>query len=352
MRHKEPDAIAPLYSGAEVIYNTGRPSVPSTHCIDYTSTIHAERLDTIMRDALAGGVNIQKPPHYNAEDAHIMRWAFAFLCESQIGRSMVIAARQAGWSVGFDDDEYEGSDLDFSARCLYIPRGPVTAKTSTNTSQYYFGMLVNLTHGLREIWHETQGHVLPQDLCPEDLIKKERILEADRVCSAIGVLWELREKHHYDMWRHALSSPLSDVAESFMNILKGDNRNNIPLAWAYGFHQWYAGTNRMSEVDRLTLEAMDYCLNQSQHRNPFGGQKLQPNTIERMMRVPSGACYLQGLGVSILQDPYYMQFSDPINEAHLFHILKDIESVHVESVSFRDADLARRIFPDAPIKKY
>ncbi len=345
MRHNPPSIGTEFYSGAETIH-TGHsdPAQGRPLNIDCNST-PVERLDTLLRTVLDNRFNPHKMPCPTATDAEILSWSLGMICESPIGRALALSARQAGWSVGLEDEDYESHDVDLTDRALYLPRGIVELKSQIMVAESRHAMMMNLVRGLRDIWHITMGHATPPDLCPQDLIKKERIFAADLDSLAVCVAWDLRSAHHNEVWRTVLSGPLSDMAMNFMGVLKGDNRDNIPLATAYAFHQWYKDDGRVSDVDRTTLEAMDYVLNTSAVRNPFGSQRLSPNDIERMMRLPSGEQYLLGLAPTILHDPNYMRFSDPFNEAHLYHIMKDLEVTRVEAVSFRDADLARRIFP-------
>jgi len=67
--------------------------------------------------------------------------------------------------------------------------------------------------------------------------------------------------------------------------------------------------------------------------------------VEILSCLPDKTAYLQGLGTEVLSDPVYSSVDNVINQTHLFHIMYDLQAVVVEDVAFRDADLARKIFP-------
>jgi hypothetical protein len=51
------------------------------------------------------------------------------------------------------------------------------------------------------------------------------------------------------------------------------------------------------------------------------------------------------MGETIRRDPFFAGLNDPINQTHLFHLIYDTEVTMVNNVPFRDARLARKIFP-------
>ena len=60
--------------------------------------------------------------------------------------------------------------------------------------------------------------------------------------------------------------------------------------------------------------------------------------------------YTEWLDLWLPNGHYWMPLdykqSDPINQTHLFHIIRDLETVIVGGVPFRDAGLAAKMFPD------
>ena len=79
----------------------------------------------------------------------------------------------------------------------------------------------------------------------------------------------------------------------------------------------------------------------------LGQNRLDETVLEDLATLPDGTRYLQGLGEGILRDPFFAGLNDPINQTHLFHLIYDLEVVMVNNVPFRDARLARMIFPQA-----
>ncbi len=118
-------------------------------------------------------------------------------------------------------------------------------------------------------------------------------------------------------------------------------------ALAYAFRQWYADTARVDGVDHDTLERLDDILGGMDQPASFGQNRLDETVLEDLATLPDGTRYLQGLGEGILRDPFFAGLNDPINQTHLFHLIYDLEVVMVNNVPFRDARLARMIFPQA-----
>ena len=98
--------------------------------------------------------------------------------------------------------------------------------------------------------------------------------------------------------------------------------------------------------DHNTLEYIDMVMFESEEQNPFGDKYPERLDVEILSCLPDKTAYLQGQGHNILRDPRYSGLSDPINQTHLFHIMRDLETIVVGGVAFRDADLAAKMFPD------
>ena len=83
----------------------------------------------------------------------------------------------------------------------------------------------------------------------------------------------------------------------------------------------------------------------------FGKGRLTAVALEELGTLPDGTRYLNGLGDSILRDPFFAGLTDPVNQTHLFHLIYDMEVVMVNNVPFRDAGLASKIFPQAEVTR-
>lgn len=181
---------------------------------------------------------------------------------------------------------------------------------------------------------------------PEHIMTMERVRAAD--CDVVSVLvgWELRGAGHGDLWRHLIGAGNGDMAMIYAGHLERDPSSGYNgYALAATFRQWFRDKERVNACDHDTLEYMDDVLGCGVDQDPFGRKKPSRMNIEVLSCLPDKTAYLQGMGGEILSDPLYCGMDDPINQSHLFHILYDLEAIVVRDVPFRDAGLAKKIFP-------
>ena len=103
--------------------------------------------------------------------------------------------------------------------------------------------------------------------------------------------------------------------------------------------------DRINSCDHDALEYMDEILATCDLLNPFGISHPKRMDVEILSCLPDKTAYLQGHGPEILSNPMYAAVDNEINQSHLLHIMYDLEAVVVQDVPFRDADLAKKIFP-------
>ena len=122
--------------------------------------------------------------------------------------------------------------------------------------------------------------------------------------------------------------------------------HQVKVQAASAFRSSFLETRRVDTTDHDTLCYLDGILSDAAHGNPFGRNRLTPIEIVRMGCLPDGTSYLAGYGEAVLRDPIFAGLSDPINQAHYFHLIRDMEAYFVSGVPFRSPRLASKIFPE------
>lgn len=291
---------------------------------------------------------IQLPFSFETHE-DILAWAAALLADSPAASRLWIDAESAGWNVGIADLKNGGFYLDIAERVLLLDNYALSPAALGRSPYFRNALLVSLVRALRDIWHEEKSGAFADEFAPESALMLERVRAAD--CDTVTMLvgWELRGAGYADVWRHLIGAEEGDMALIFTRFLERDPTALFDgSALAYAFRQWYADETRVDATDHETLEALDdIMLNHTGVTAPFGERRLSVRDIERLGCLPDGRCYLKGLGDTIMRDPFFAGLHDPVNQTHLFHLMYDMEVVMVNNVPFRDARLARLIFPGA-----
>lgn len=276
----------------------------------------------------------------------VLSRCFTIINESPTARPMVQEALAAKWQIALFD--LNGGDywIDVEEKLILLDSNALTP-TALGRSVYFKNMvIVTLIKALRDIWQEKRHGGFDEDYKVEHVMTMERVRAADCDVLSVIVAWELRSGAYPDLWRHLIGSENGDMAMAFSAHLERSAAGHFNgQAAATAFRQWFRCETRVNTCDHNTLEYLDDVLKETREHNPFGKKKPTAMNIEVLSCLPDRTAYLQGFGAEILSDPLYCGMEDPINQSHLFHILYDLEATIVESVPFRDADLARKIFP-------
>jgi hypothetical protein len=293
-------------------------------------------------DRLAG----QSPAFTCERDA--LSWCAQMMNESPAARLLYESAEEQGWSVCLDDLKNEGFCLDSAERLIILDHFSLAPSALGRSSFFRHIMLTTFIRALRDVWHEDRFSAGAQDYAPDHVLMLERARAAD--CDTVTILcgWELRCAGFTDVWRHLLGSEEGDMAIIFTRFLERDPGSLFNgAALAHAFRQWYADPSRVDGVDHDTLEQMDDLLENMEQPASFGQRRLDEAALEDLATLPDGTRYLHGMGGGILRDPFFAGLNDPINQTHLFHLVYDTQVVMINNVPFRDAKLARMIFPQA-----
>ncbi len=295
---------------------------------------------------------VQLPLSFETHD-DILAWTAAMLADSPAASRLWIDAESAGWQVGLADLKNGGFYLDMVEQIVLLDNYALSPAALGRSPYFRNALLVSLVRALRDIWHEEKSGAFEDEFAPEDALMLERVRAAD--CDTVTMLvgWELRGAGYTDVWRHLIGAEEGDMALVFTRFLERDPASLFDgAALAYAFRQWYADESRVDGTDHETLETLDdILLNHTGTTAPFGDRRLTADDIERLACLPDGRCYLKGLGDTIMRDPFFAGLHDPVNQTHLFHLMYDMEVVMVNNVPFRDAKLARLIFPGADAQK-
>ena len=276
----------------------------------------------------------------------ILSWCASVMACSPSARLLLKEATEKDWKITVED--LNGSDycVDVEAKLLILDNNALLPCALGRSDYFRNIMLVTMVKALRDIWQEKRHGGFDTLYSPDHILLMERIRAADLDVMAILVAWELRSEEFTDIWRHMLGSDIGDMAMAYSGYIERDPSaqfNGQGLASTY--KQWFRCSKRIDSCDHDALEYMDDVLAGYDAVNPFGSKKPSKMNVEILSCLPDKTAYLQGLGAEILSDPVYAAVDNAINQTHLFHIMYDLQAVVVEDVPFRDADLARKIFP-------
>lgn len=280
----------------------------------------------------------------------VLGWCLYVLSQSPSAALMVREVVDGDWRIGLDDLHGGEYCIDVEQKLLLLDNNTLVPSALGRSNYFRNVTIVTLVKALRDIWQEKRHGGFDECYRPEHIMTLERVRAADCVVLSVLVGWELRSEDYSDIWRHLIGSENGDMAMTFSAHMEREPTSLFNgRALKAAFRQWFKDDGRVNSCDHDTLEYLDDVLAESHLSNPFGVKKPSKMNVEVLSCLPDKTAYLQGMGGEILADPLYCGMDDAINQSHLFHILYDLEAVIVENVPFRDADLARRIFPDEMI---
>jgi len=280
------------------------------------------------------------------EYSDVLDWCMDVLDASPNARLMMDEAFNKGWKISLEDLQGGEYCLDVEEKTLLLDNNALEPSALTRSRYFRNVTIVTLVKALRDIWQERRHGGFDEYFRPEHIMTLERVRAADCDVMTLLVGWELRSAKHCDIWRHLIGSENGDMAMLYSGHLERDPTSGFNgYALAATFRQWFRDKARVNSCDHDTLEYLDEVLSVGDAADPFGKKKPSRMNIEVLSCLPDKTAYLQGVGGEILSDPLYCGMDDPINQTHLFHILYDLEVVLVNNVPFRDAELARKIFP-------
>lgn len=297
---------------------------------------------------LSQSQHVSKDPSFFENDPSLIDWVLDLAEESPTARVLAACARAKGWSCRLDDLGGAGHRADAQDKILHIDHFGFKTSAISRSAHYRNIIALNLVKGLRRIWHSERAADGVSELRPDAALMLSRALAADCETIAVLVAWEWRGAGHVEPWRVLLGAEEGDMAMIFTRALEKDPSGFYDgSVLARVFCQWYADTARIGACDAASLAALDEGL---KLQKAGGRAALAPRHVEAVSAVSGGAAYLAGMGGAICSDPYFLSMDDAINEAHLFQIIHDCTAHIAGGVAFRDASLARKIFPPSRVK--
>ncbi|MBP7722780.1 MAG: hypothetical protein KA155_09630 [Alphaproteobacteria bacterium] len=261
------------------------------------------------------------------------------LSQSASARLLIKEAGEQGWRIGLSHLEHHDFHLDVPAKTIVLDNHGLDAEGFARAPYFYHAVQASLIRALRDAWQEKRHGGFDENYTPESVLLLERIRAADSDVMTVAIAWEMNG----DLWRHMTGSEDSDIALAFSSALEKDPVSN-GRALTAAFRQWFRNVTRVNTCDHETLEYMDEVMNAN---GPvFGKKRAGKICVEVLSCLPDKTAYLRGLGDDILSDPLYAGLSDPINQTHFMHVMRDSSVHYVQNVPFRDAALAAKIFPN------
>lgn len=218
--------------------------------------------------------------------------------------------------------------------------------------------ILHLIAAIRDAWHEQREDIHSHVLHPTAYILQERVRQADIVAFTIRVAWEMRNCDDFDIWRAVLASAQGDVAMMYQNIMA---RNPLDFclenAMEAAFIHWFSDWKRVSQTDRDSLSLMDQLIEDYDPEEAVISVQA-PHTISRTdlvnmgCQMDSGLTYLSRIAHDLQNDPYFSGMEDNVNKTYLSHIIRDLATIRVHNIAFRDGLLAQRLFPSHEVMAY
>ena len=288
-------------------------------------------------------INLEAYPYVFEADQDVLTWACALLTESPIALAMLREAEKTGWKLALNDLGTGGFHLDAGEKIIELDHYSLDAPSLGRSAFFRISLICVLAKALREIWHENRWGAFEAEFKPDAVLLLERARAADADSTSVLIGWELRSAGYNDIWRHILGSDDGDMAQVLINILERyPTALYNGMALAHIFRQWYGDTARVDALDHITLEQMDF--NLQDQSVEFGNKNAGACDFENLSALPDGTVYLEGLGDTVSRDPFFCGLNDPINQTHLFQVVYDSKVTYVDGIPFRDAKLARKFF--------
>jgi len=260
---------------------------------------------------------------------------------------------ECGWIIQLEHLNEGGYAIDIDSKTLWIDNSGLLPDALARSIYFRQTIRHNILRGVREIWHIENFQEDYDNFIPESLLKCERIRSADVECIAILCIYEMHlGEEQSRLWQHLLSSETGDMAICFSRFLERGpfTHNKLELALQQAFKQWYNDKGRIDACDHRTLEEMDNILKWDKPSMVQRKTTLKPTKISRMTARPQGkGSYIGDLNIRLMRHPAFSVMADTINQVHLAHITRDIESIIKGDVYFRCSKLADKIFPEEAI---
>jgi len=251
------------------------------------------------------------------------------------------------WSIDYKDLNDIPYDLDIDQKTIFIHNFGLSEQALNQSSYFKPQSDLAMIESMRMVRHVEWLEGAMARYHPETILLVGRICVAD--CQIQKIVKSYNEKMNGNdlLWKHILCSDLTDMAQAFEKALEKfmDTGHDLNLSMrqsmAVAFNRWFSCHDRLQQCDHDTLNLMDDMIEEG---SQFGTKRLEHNAVVCLtLMTGDNTSYIDShLQKDILNNPYYRDVTNDINEIHLMHVINDMNKTHVNGVSFSDPQLAAR----------
>jgi hypothetical protein len=251
------------------------------------------------------------------------------------------------WAIDFCDLNNASYDLDIENARIIIHNFGLSAQHLLSSKYFRPQVALAMAEAYRMVRHVEWLDGMLTRYNPETIILIGRICVADTVTQTIKFAFDAKTNKDDVLWKHILCGENADMAMAFINGLEKfltagmDYNVAEKKACAVAFNTWFACSTRMDLCDHDTLTLMDDMI---ENNEIFDLKKMEKNAVTCLTLMPGcQTSYIDThLQNDILKNPYYIAMNNTANQTHLAQITRDINTVNVAGIVFRDHALAQR----------
>lgn len=308
----------------------------------------------ILRDPIAGFLTYPRPEYLHqvmdqpggatSPLGGLVRTLATILAPIPSAASWASQAAQAGYALQLGFSDHNLVQIDPISRTLILPSDGLDPAAIARSGYFRHQFYADLIQGLRAVAQLTTLRMarVPIAMVPPRVsLGLHRIMIADRTVALIWLADQIRRELP-GLWRHILGSPLGDIGLAYARA-----REKLPLAdtrtpLLAALRQWFAHHERRDQADRLSLEMIDTTPTEGASN---ATASLRARHLSALCTLGEGS-YLDTATRQFLIADLDSTPDDPVNRAYLAQLERERHRTLRHNVSFADAELARRIFPD------
>lgn len=257
--------------------------------------------------------------------------------------SVTAQLEQVGWHIGLYD-EAEHVEVLAASRTILIPSYGYDWERLNRHGLFGTLAQLELLKGLRLGWQAERG-LLPDvlGLAPPSWLQLNRARAADADLFMLLACYAMRGQRDGHLWRYALAGDLYTVAEHLScQLAIRPGKAGVEKALASSFIIWHQQAELTTPVDRAALDTIDALAEDV--TLPQG--RLNVETLIALTTLAPSFSYLDETADDVLRSPSCLHIPDLVAQTHLLQIMEEQNFLAIGPVVLRDADLARRLFPE------
>ena len=255
---------------------------------------------------------------------------------------------KTGWQVGLYD-RAEHADIDIASRTILVPSYGYDWERLSRHGLFGTLAQLELLKALRMAWQAEKG-LLPDHigLAPPDWLQLARARAADADLFMLLACYASRHMNtdknsESPLWRYALAGDLYPVAEHLSRQLAiRPGKAGLARALQSSFMLWHEQTELVTPIDRAALDMIDALAEEV--TLPTG--RLTSEVLMALSSLGADFHYLENVADDVLRAPACHNIPDLVAQTHMLQIIEEQNLLAIGPVVLRDAELARRLFPD------